>query len=331
MGKEQSGYATLQQAIVHFSTYENCKAFMVALRWYDGVKCPTCGSAKVRYLENARLWKCYAKHERPKFSLKTGTIFEDSPIGLEKWLPVMWMLVNCKNGVSSWEIHRAMGVTQKTAWFMLQRCRLALQDELTGGSLGGEVEVDETYIGGKARNMHKSKKLRINQAMGGTGLQGGAGKAVVMGMLERGGKVRASVVPDRTKASMQPVVRGSVESGATLYTDEHGHQWKMDEYEFQIVNHLEEYVNGNVHTNGMENFWSLLKRSIGGTYVSCEPYHLFRYVDEQAFRFNNRGPMNDEQRFTYAMRKIVGKRLTYKELTGKLDDAETRPTAEEPF
>jgi hypothetical protein len=318
---------TRQEAIQFFSNFDNCKAFMVALRWPDSkVKCPTCGSEKVSWLENARLWKCYSKHERPKFSLKTGTIFEDSPLGLDKWLPVMWLLVNAKNGISSWEIHRAIGVTQKTAWFMLQRCRLAMQDELTGGSLGGEVEVDETFIGGKARNMHKERKRRVQKEGG----RNAGGKSTVMGMLERGGKVRASVIPDLTKVSMQPIIRGSVEPGTQIYSDKHGNQWCMAEYEHSMVNHLESYVDGNVHTNGIEDFWSLLKRSIGGTYVSVEPFHLFRYVDEQAFRFNNRGPMNDAQRFSYAMRKIVGKRLTYAELTGKT--LEGGPSAQEgPF
>ena len=301
MSKGRTGQNTLQEAVVHFSVYENCHQFMVDLRWPNGkVTCPRCGSDDVAWLPNARVYKCYQKHPLQKFSLKVGTIFEDSPLPLEKWLPVMWMLVNCKNGISSWEVHRAVKVTQKTAWFMLQRCRLAMQDELTGGSLGGEVEVDETYIGGKARNMHKSKKRRLNQATGGNGLQGGAGKAVVMGMLERGGKVVASVIPDRGKASMQAVVRGSVEKGTTIHSDEHVGVWRMDdEYVHQMVNHLEQYVDGNVHTNEMENFWSLLKRTIGGTYVSVEPFHLFRYVDEQAFRFNNRKPMDDGDRFRF--------------------------------
>lgn len=314
---------TLQEAVIHFATYENCHEFMMNLRWSDGkVHCPRCGSENVSYLPNARVFKCYEKHDRQKFSLKVGTIFEDSPIALEKWLPVMWMLVNAKNGISSWEIHRAIGVTQKTAWFMLQRARLAMQDELTGGMLGGEVEVDETYIGGKARNMHKERKVRYQKDGRNTG-----GKSTVMGMLERGGRVLATVVPDRTKATMQPIMGANVEPGTQVYSDEHGHQWRMEEYEHSMVNHLETYVDGNVHTNGVENFWSLLKRTLGGTYVSVEPFHLFRYVDEQAFRFNNRGPMNDGQRFVYVMRKIVGKRLTYAELTGKTEQgqAETQP------
>ena len=197
---------------------------------------------------------------------------EDSPLGLDKWLPAMWLVASNRNGISSWELHRVLGVTQKTAWFLLHRVRLAMQDDLTGGSLGGEVEVDETFIGGKARNMHKERKERADMR------QGGGGKSIVMGMLERGGKVRASVIPDRTKASMQPIVRGSVEPGTAIYSDEHGYNWKMAEYEHAMVNHFEKYVDGNLHTNGMENFWSLLKRTIGGTYVSVEPFHLFRYI-----------------------------------------------------
>ena len=315
---------TLREAIIYFSNLENCHEYMVNLRWPDGkVVCPRCGSKDVDYLPNAKVFKCFAKpaHAKAKFSLKVGTIFEESPIGLDKWLPVMWMVVNCKNGVSSWEIHRAMGVTQKTAWFMLQRCRLAMQDELTGGKLSGEIEVDETFIGGKARNMHKSDRRRQNLKGGGS-----AGKAIVLGILEREGKVRASVIPDRTKQVMQENVRPHVEVGSQIYSDDAGYYWRMDgEYAHEIINHAEEYVRGNVHTNGLENFWSLLKRAIGGTYVSVEPFHLFRYVDEQAFRFNNCKGMNDGDRFQYAMRKIVGKRLTFAELTGKLEGETPAP------
>src|SRR5580658_239044 len=307
--------ATLLEAVSHFKTYENCHQFMMVLRWPDGVvRCPRCGSDNVDWLPNASVFKCYEKHDRQKFSLKVGTIFEDSPIGLDKWLPVMWMLVNCKNGVSSWEIHRAVGVTQKTAWFMLQRGRLAMQDDLTGGKLGGEIEVDETFIGGKARNMHKSDKRR-------KGLKGGgpAGKTIVLGMLEREGKVRATVIPDRSKSVMQENVRPHVETGSQIYSDDAGYYWKMDsEYAHEIINHAEEYVRGNVHTNGMENFWSLLKRGLGGTYICVEPFHLFRYIDEQAFRFNYRKDMNDSDRFRELASRVVGKRLTFAEVTGKV-------------
>jgi transposase-like protein len=318
---------TLQQATVAFSDPDNCREYVVPRRWSDGVvTCPTCGSTVVHFQPKHNRWQCTNRHPRRQFTLKTGTVMEDSPLGLDKWMMAMWLVASNRNGISSWELHRALGITQKSAWFMLHRIRLAMQDDLSGGSLGGEVEVDETFSGGKARNMHKDRKRRVQQHGRNTG-----GKAVVLGMLQRDGKLLASVIPDRTKASIQPIVAGNVDAGTTLYTDEHGHQWKMEKYEFQMVNHLMTYVDGNVHTNGIENFWSLLKRTIGGTYVSVEPFHLFRYVDEQAFRFNNRLPMKDADRFSYLVRKVVGKRLTYAELTGKNEDPEMRPTEDEPF
>src|SRR5580704_18525616 len=307
---------TLQQAILHFANLDNCHEFMVKLRWPDGkVTCPRCGSDDVSYLPNARVFKCYEKHERQKFSLKVGTIFEESPIGLEKWLPVMWMLVNAKNGISSWEVHRAMGVTQKTAWFMLQRCRLALQDERNRGKLYGEVEIDESFIGGKARNMHKNVKAR--KIVDGSGTDG---KEIVLGMVERGGDVRVMHVEKRSKPVLQKQIREHVEADAAIFTDELRSYDGLNEFRHEVVNHAVEYARGNVHTNTMENFWSLLKRGLHGTYVSVEPFHLFRYLDEQAFRYNNRQGMNDGERFTYAMRKVVGKRLTYAELTGKVGE-----------
>jgi transposase-like protein len=214
---------TLQQATVTFADPDNCREYVVPRRWADGVvKCPTCGSEKVTFQPKHNRWQCTNRHPRRQFTLKTGTVMEDSPLGMDKWLMAMWLVASNRNGISSWELHRALGITQKSAWFLMHRIRLAMQDELTGGNLGGEVEVDETYIGGKARNMHKSKKLRLNQAMSGSGLQGGAGKAIVLGILERGGKVRATVIPDRTNASIQPVVRGNVEPGTQIYSDEFG-------------------------------------------------------------------------------------------------------------
>jgi len=310
---------TLQEAIIYFADYDHCHEFMVKLRWPDGkVTCPRCGSDHVIYLEKARAWKCYAKHASAKFSLKTGTVFEDSPIGLDKWLPVTWMLVNDKNGISSWEIHRAMGVTQKTAWFMLQRVRLAMQGE-THGKLSGEVEIDETFIGGKARNMHPAKRREKIQG------RGPAGKVVVMGMLQRGGKVRTAVIANRDKETLHEHVQKNVRKGSNVFTDELVSYWGLnDKYIHEIINHAEEYVRGNVHTNGMENFWALLKRGLNGTYVSVEPFHLFRYIDEQAFRFNNRNAMTDADRFALVLSQIVGKRLTYAELTGKKGETETQ-------
>ncbi len=304
---------TLQEAVIYFSEPENCRKYLVALRWPNGVECPRCNSKKVVFSEKFNRWQCGSHHERRQFTLKTGTIFEESPLGLDKWLPAVWMLSNCKNGMSSWELHRAIGVTQKTAWFMLHRVRLALQGQ-AGGMLAGEVEVDETFIGGKARNMHASK--RATKITG----TGGVDKTIVMGMMERGGEVRAMVVDNRRKQELQKQIHQHVEVGAAIFSDElKSYEGLESDYQHAVINHAIEYVNGNVHTNGMENFWSLLKRGIHGTYVSVETYHLFRYLDEQAFRFNHRTDMTDSDRFRLAVSHIVGKRLTYVELTGKAD------------
>jgi transposase-like protein len=311
---------TLQDAVVYFANHDNALAYMTVLRWPDGVvACPTCGRKDVVFLHNQRKWQCKSTHAKRQFSAKVGTIFEDSPIPLEKWLVVVWMISNCRNGVSSYEIARTIGVTQKSAWFMLHRIRLGLQDKNSGGKLGGpnsKVEVDETFIGGKARNMHKARRNRM------TTIGKYTAKTAVMGMLERGGKVKTSVIGDRKGRVMEEVVRENIMLGTELHTDEFtAYRPLADTYTHKVINHLEGYVNGNVHTQGIENFWSLLKRGLGGTYVAVEPFHLFRYVDEQAFRFNNRKDgdrkISDTERFDIAMSQIIGKRLTYAELTGK--------------
>jgi transposase-like protein len=303
---------TLQEAVLYFADPVNCREYLVARRWPKGVTCPRCGSLNVLFLEKYNRWHCREKHPSPQFTLKTGTVMEDSPIGLDKWLMAMWMVVNCKNGVSSYEIHRALGVTQKSAWFLDHRIRLMLGDEYASGKLGGEVEADETFIGGKARNMHKSKRER---RITGTG---GKDKTAVMGLLERGGKVRTKVISSRKRKELHAEVKKHVEAGAALYTDAlMSYRGLEKDFVHQVVDHAVEYVNGRVHTNGLENFWSLLKRGINGTYVSIEPFHLFRYLDEQSFRFNNR-KLTDAQRFDIAMRGMVGKRLTYAEVTGKV-------------
>jgi transposase-like protein len=319
---------TLQQAIVYFANPANCREYFVARRWPNGVTCPRCGSANVLFMEKYNRWHCREKHDAPQFTMKTGTIFEDSPLGMDKWLTAMWMIVNCKNGVSSWEIHRALGVTQKSAWFMGHRIRLALQTGSTVklGGTSGEVEADETFIGGKARNMHKSVKARRISGQG----KNVQDKVVVMGMLERGGKVRAQVIPDRKQETLQPIVKEHVQAGAAVFTDElWGYQGLASEYQHQIIDHAVKYVDGKIHTNGMENFWSLLKRGLGGTYVSVEPFHLFRYLDEQVFRYDNRGtkqnPIHDGQRFEMALCNVIGKRVTYKELTGKGTERQAEP------
>lgn len=326
---------TLQAAINFFADYDNCRQFMISVRWSDGkVRCPYCGSEKVTYLAKAKIYRCYTDHPKQKFSLKIGTIFEDSPIALEKWLPAVWMLVNCRNGVSSYEIHRAMGVTQKSAWFMLHRIRLAMQ---TGsfqkfGGPGGEVEADETFVGGKAKNMHPDRRANFRKAReSAIGLSAYlVNKSIVMGVLDREQrKIRATVVPKINRETLQAAVLNHVEHGTKIYTDEAKvYRSVPKEYTHDFVNHMESYVNGRVHTNGLENFWSCLKRGLNGTYVAVEPFHLFRYVDEQAFRYNHRKDENgrkltDAERFSTALSQIVGKRLTFAEATGKV--GETRP------
>ena len=304
---------SLQEAIIYFSNPDNCIDYLAIRRWPDGkVVCPTCGCETVKFSEKRRTWTCAKHHAKREFSAKIGTIMEDSPISLDKWLMAMWMVTNCKNGVSSCEIAKDVKVTQKSAWFMLHRIRLAMQDDFFGSKLGGEVEVDETFIGGKARNMHVGKRQR---RITGTG---GKDKTAVMGILERGGKIRTAVIPNRRKSALQTEVKKHVEAGAALYTDALlSYEGLASDYAHQVVDHASQYVDGRVHTNGLENFWSLLKRGISGTYVSVEPFHLFRYLDEQMFRYNNRKDLDDAGRFDLTVRQIVGKRLTFAELTGK--------------
>jgi len=309
---------TLQEAIAYFADPQRAFDYAVLCRWPDGnITCPRCGKAKHSFLKTRRIWFCYEC--KKQFSVKVGTVMEDSAIPLDKWMTAFWMLVNCKNGVSSMEIHRSVGVTQKSAWFMLQRLQLALQDDFFGSKMGGpgsEIEVDESFIGGKARNMHVSERKR---RITGTGTKD---KTAVMGILERGGKIRTSVVPSRRKKVLQDEVRKHVTAGSALYSDALlSYEGLATDYAHKVVDHAVQYVDGRVHTNGLENFWSLLKRGISGTYVSVEPFHLFRYLDEQSFRYNNRKDMDDGQRFAHAMTQVSGKRLTYSQLTGKDSDA----------
>jgi transposase-like protein len=302
--------ATLMEAVQYFSDPLTCIRFFAALRWDNGeAACPRCESKRVSFLSTRLMWKCLDC--KKQFSIKVGTIFEDSPIGLDKWLCAMFLIANCKNGVSSYEIARDIKVTQKSAWFMLQRIRHAMHTG-TFNKLSGQVEADETFIGQKARNMHKDVRERKIKG------RGPEGKTIVMGVLERGGEVRTAVVPTRRKGDVQAHVREHVMAGSALFTDALKSYDGMDEFQHEVVDHAVEYVRGEVHTNGIENFWSLLKRSLHGTYVSVEPFHLFRYLDEQAFRFNKRHT-TDADRFVQLCANVAGKRLTWNQLTGKVE------------
>ena len=314
---------SLQEAILYFSNPDNCIDYLAIRRWPNGaVACPTCGSESAKFNPARRIWQCASHHAKRQFSIKVGTVMEDSAIPLDKWLTTAWLITNCKNGISSYEIAKDVKVGQKSAWFMLHRIRLVMQDEHFGSKLGGEVEVDETFIGGKARNMHLDKRER---RITGTG---GKDKTIVFGALERGGKVRTMVVGDRKRATLQTCVKEHVEAGSALYSDAlKSYDGLAQEYAHQVIDHAEKYVDGKIHTNGMDNFWSLLKRGIAGTYVSVEPFHLFRYLDEQMFRYNNRATkenkVTDADRFNKVISNLVGKRLTFASLTGKT--AETTP------
>ncbi len=301
---------TLLEVVRYFRDPEVCRDFLAELRWPNGPNCPSCSATDIAFMQSRSLWRCRSCQKQ--FSVKVGTVFEDSPIGLDKWLPAVWLLVNAKNGVSSYEISRALGVTQKTGWFMMHRVRLAMQAGHFG-KLGGEVEVDETFIGGKARFMHKDRRARTIKGTG------GMGKSAVMGLLERHGPdghshVRVKPIPNVRRKTLAPEVRQHVEPGSAVFTDAFtAYTGLSADYTHQVIDHAEAYAKGRVHTNGLENFWSLLKRAIKGTYVSVEPFHLFRYLDEQSFRFNTRR-LRDAVRFVQALRGILGKRLTYKRL-----------------
>ncbi|RZU42826.1 IS1595 family transposase [Edaphobacter modestus] len=315
---------TLQQAIVYFSDADRAFQYALNFRWPDGlVSCPRCGSEKHSFIKTRRIWFCYGCDKQ--FSLKVGTIFEDSAITLDKWMLAMWMLANCRNGVSSYELGRTIGVTQRSAWFMLHRIREAMKDDKAskmGSNEGGEVEVDEAYVGAKVKNMHHSRKVKIQNELSKVPAWKNttryAGKTPVMGIFDRTSReVRAKVVPNTRRETLQKEILNGINFGSRIYTDQAvAYDGLKAKYVHETVNHADEYVRGQVHTNCLENFWSLMKRNLAGTYVAVEPFHLDRYLDEQMFRFNNRQNKTDVQRFNKALSQVAGKRLTYDELTG---------------
>lgn len=296
----------LLDAVRYFSDLKICNAYMRSIKWPDGkIVCPKCASENIGEISTRSLLKC--RDCGKQISMKVGTIFEDSALGLDKWFVAVWCIANAKNGISSHELARALGVGQKTAWFMLHRIREAMRTG-TFRKLAGTVESDETFIGGEARNMHSAKREKRIRG------RGAVGKRIVHGLLERGGEVRAHVIPTTEAAELQSVVLANVRPGSNLYTDEaRGYVGLDQHFSHETINHAEEYVHGMVHTNGMENFWSLFKRCIKGTYVSIAPFHLQRYVDEEAFRFNSR-KTSDAARFASVMGTTVGRRLTWRQL-----------------
>jgi len=307
---------TLMEAIRYFSDEQVCIDFVASLRWEDGPVCAECGSQRLSWLASRKVWKCLDC--KKQFSVKKGTIFEDSPIKLDKWLCAIWLIANSKNGISSYELGRSIGITQKSAWFVLHRIRLAMQ---TGSfdKFDGEVEVDETFIGGKARNMHASERKK---KITGTG---GHNKTMVIGALERGDRdhgpsqVTATVQQDRGGDAVKGYVTEVVHPGASVYTDAYGgYSGLARDYDHRTVDHAEYYVDGQVHSNGIENFWALLKRGLHGTYISVEPFHLFRYIDERVFTFNQR-ESDDLGRFTTVVEMVSGRRLTWNGLTGNAE------------
>ena len=307
---------TLSQAIVYFADAERAFDYAKFLRWPDGkVICPRCESESNSFVQTRKLWFCNGC--KKQFTVKVGTIFEDSPMGLDKWMTAVWMICNCKNGISSYEIHRALGITQKSAWFMLHRIREAMKNGSVA-KMGGPVEVDETFIGPTPNRMHADKRQKVKR------ITKDLSKAIVFGMVDRDTRqVRAKVVPNVKRETLQNEILNNIAGGSTVYTDGYASYDRLAAEQFihETVNHVNEYVRGQVHTQGIENFWSLLKRGLRGTYVAVEPFHLDRYVSEQVFRFNNRAtkdnPLTDEDRFTLAMAQAVGRRLTYTELTGQ--------------
>jgi len=298
---------TLIGAVRYFSDEAICRDFVAGLRWPNGVRCMRCDANELGFISSRSLWRCKAcKYE---FTVKKGTIFEDSPIALSKWLPALWMYSAFKKGVSSHQLARNLGVTQKTAWFMSHRIRLAMEIGNFDAPLSGEVEADETFVGGKARFQHEAKKKHIGT--------GGMGKVAVMGLLERHGELRARVVPSVRKGTLQKAVRASVAPGSTVYSDaSRSYSGLEADYVHQVIDHAEGYVRDRVHTNGLENFWSLFKRMIYGTHHSVDPEHLDRYLDEATYRFNTR-ETSDTTRFVSAMARVIGKRITYRQLIGK--------------
>jgi transposase-like protein len=304
--KEISGFRSILELITYFDTEEKCADYLAYQRWGDNPVCPHCGHEKVYTLKGKnKRYKCASC--RKQFSVRVGTIFEDSKIELKKWFTAIWLVTSHKKGISSLQLHRDINVTQKSAWFMLQRIRYALSYDFTD-SLDGEVEADETYVGGKNKNRHANKKVPNSQG------RSAKDKTAVVGMVERGGLLTASTVENVKSETLTREVVKNVKDSATLYTDEWlGYNGLKRIYDHSIVKHNQgQYVNGRVHTNTIEGFWSLLKRGIFGIYHFTSKKHLQKYVDEFVFRYNTR-QISDSFRFQFYLSNCQG-RLSYQDL-----------------
>lgn len=302
---------TLLEAVAYFADADRAHAYAVDLRWPNGVGCPRmgCGSMDVIAIRTRKIWRC--RECRRQFSVRVGTIFEQSPIPFTKWLPAIWFLANTKNGTSSHELGRALGVTQKTAWFMLHRIREAMKADHPA-PFSGTVEADETFVGGKQKATRWSEGAGRMVAAHGPA----TGKTTVFGIAQRGkpSQVRAMVVPDHKRVSLLPHIRANVVPGSVLYTDALRSYRGIPEYQHAFIDHMLTYCEGRVHTNTIENFWSCLKRTLHGTYIAPRGFHLDAYLDEQVFRFNERED-NDGGRFVKVLKATDGRRITYKALT----------------